>query len=247
MIMSRTQVVRDMSALDFAELVEHYAREDRTAPHLRVNFVSSLDGASTLDGRSGALGNPQDQKVMAVLRTLSDVVLVGAGTVRAEGYGSLGLGQNSISWRVDHGLAPQPVFAIVSGTLDLDPASAPFTDSAVRPLVFTHGGAPQSRRRELSRVADVVACGAEAVDPHLVRAELVARALPQILCEGGPSLFGALLEANEVDELCLSLAATMVAGTSKRIAASDHEAVRQMRLAGILRADDMLLLRYLRR
>ena len=245
--MTRQQMIRETSALGLAELVEHYAPVDRRAPHLRVNFVSSLDGAATLEGRSAELGNPEDQRVMAVLRTVSDVVIVGAGTVRAEGYGSLGLGHESITWRVDHGLPPQPVFAIISGGLGLDPESAPFNGTAVRPLIFTHENAPADLRRRLSRVADVITCGTEAVDLRLVRAELVARALPQILCEGGPSLLGALLEADEVDELCLSLAATLVGGSSARIAVGDQETARQMSLVGILSADDMLLLRYLRR
>lgn len=245
--MDRQKKIRDMSGLSLAELVQHYSLDDRTVPHLRLNFVSSLDGAATLDGRSGGLGNPQDQRVMELLRTLSDVVLVGAGTVRVEGYGSLSLGHDSVRWRVDHGLSTQPVFAIISGRLDLDPAAGPFADPPVRPLIFTHDGAPADRRRELSRVADVLSCGADAVDLRQVRAELNARALPQMLCEGGPSLLGSMLAADVVDELCLSLGATMVGGESRRIAVSDEETVRQMRLAGVLRADDMLLLRYLRR
>ncbi len=245
--MPTRQTINEMAGLDLAELIGHYALDDRTVPHLRLNFVSSLDGAATLDGRSGGLGNEQDQRVMNALRTFSDVVLVGAGTVRAEGYGGLDLGPDAVQWRVENGLPAEPVFAIVSGHLDLDPESGPFVDPPVRPLIFTHDGAPAHRRRALSRVADVITCGTDTVDLHQMRAELNARALPQVLCEGGPSLLGSMLEADVVDELCLSLGATMVGGESRRIAVSDHETVRQMRLVGVLRAGDMLLLRYLRR
>src|SRR5690606_7592518 len=105
-------------------------------PHVRMNFVSSADGAVTIDGRSGGLGGANDRKLMRVLRTLCDVVLVGAGTVRAEGYGGLNLPDEYSERRVDLGLSRVPRMAVVSGSLDLDPGMSVFTKTEERPLII---------------------------------------------------------------------------------------------------------------
>lgn len=229
-----------------AALFAAYALPDRTAPHLRVNFVSSLDGAVTLGGRSGALGSPDDQRLMSVLRTLADVIVVGAGTVRAEGYGGLRLPAASVDWRRARGLSDQPPLAVVSSSLDLDPAHPFFSAAVVRPLVLTHEAAPAGRRAALAEVAEVIDCGAASVEPALLVQALAERGMPQQLCEGGPHLFGELLAADRVDELCLSLSPVLVAGDAGRIVQGVAEAARPMRLVHALPAGDMLLLRYAR-
>ncbi|HZK06229.1 MAG TPA: pyrimidine reductase family protein [Actinomycetaceae bacterium] len=236
-----------MGPFDVAELLRAYEVEDRSVPHLRANFVSSLDGAATHAGLSGGLNNEADKQVFDLLRRLSDVIMVGAGTVRIEGYGAMRLPDYAAAWRLERGLAPQPVFALVSRSLALDPGSPVFTDAPVRPLVLTHAGAPPDRRRALAEVADVVTCGTEKVEPLALRAALVDRGLPQILCEGGPQLFGAFIEADAVDELCLTLSPVLEGGNAWRISRDGAERQRPMRLASILRADGTLLLRYLRR
>ncbi len=214
---------------------------------LRMNFVSSLDGAATREGRSGGLGGEADKRMFELLRRQADVVLVGAGTVREEGYGAMRLADDAVAWRTARGLAAQPVFALVSGRLDLDPASSVFTEAPVRPVVYTVGTAPAVRREALAIVADVVDAGDEALDPARVRDDLEARGLRRIHAEGGPSLFGALLAAGVVDELCLTLAPTIEAGAAGRIAHSDRAAPTGMALAGVLRSgSDELLLRYRR-
>ncbi len=229
--------------LDDAAISEHYS-VGTAATWLRVNFVSSVDGAATVDGLSGGLGGPADHRVFDLLRTLCDVVLVASGTVRAEGYGAMILGEEAVRARLTRGLAAQPTFAIVSGSLELDPASEIFTKAPVRPLVLTVESAPA--HPELSKVADVVACGAERVDPAAMVAELIARGLGRIHCEGGPSLFGSLLEADVVDELCLTVSPLLVGGDSPRIVRGEVSTPRRMSLAGILRSGDTLLTRYIR-
>ena len=73
--------------LDDAALAAHYAwPEARAVPVVRVNFVASVDGAVTVDGRSGGLGNAAGPAGVHLLRELAEVVLVGAGTARAENY-----------------------------------------------------------------------------------------------------------------------------------------------------------------
>jgi riboflavin biosynthesis pyrimidine reductase len=229
---------------DAAVLARYPVPEGRT--WLRMNFVESLDGAATRDGRSGGLGGGGDKRVFGLLRRLADVVLVGAGTARAEGYVAMRLGDASAAWRLDRGDTAHPVFALVSGRLDLDPASEIFTDAPVRPIVYTVPDAPADRRAALSAVADVVDAGEASVDPARVRDDLASRGLRRIHAEGGPTLFGDAIVAGAVDELCLTLAPTLEAGDAGRIAHGPTPASTGMALAGILRSGDELLLRYIR-
>ena len=212
-----------------------------TQPCVRVNFVTSIDGAATRDGRSGGLGDAADKRLFELLRRACDVVLVGAGTVRTEGYGAMRVSDASARWRVAAGLPPHPVFAIVSGHLDLDPASPIFTDAPVRPIVMTSDGA--TGVREFASVADVVRAGPTHVDVGQMLEVLHSRGLTQVLCEGGPTLFGSLIAAAAVDELYLTVAPTLEAGDARRIT-SGPAAPLDMGLSRILRSGDTLLLRY---
>jgi riboflavin biosynthesis pyrimidine reductase len=98
----------------------------------------------------------------------------------------------------------------------------------------------------LAAVADVLICGTAAVDHALMVRTLTGLGYPQVLCEGGPALFGSLLAADAVDELCLTLAPLLESGRASRIALADEATPRRMRLAHALPAGDTLLLRYLR-
>jgi riboflavin biosynthesis pyrimidine reductase len=199
---------------------------------VRMNFVSSIDGAATRDGLSGGLGGPADQRLFELLRRAADVVMVGAGTVRAEGYGPLRVGTD-----------PQPVFAIVTASLDLDPASGIFTGAPVRPVIITTERA--TGKAAFAEVADVVVAGSSHVDGRLAVEALRARGLRRILCEGGPSLFGSLLAADVVDELCLTVSPSLEAGDAPRIARGDA-VPRDMSLVSVHRSGSSLLLRYAR-
>lgn len=233
-------------ALDDEALLALFTRPVRKRPWLRVNFVTSADGASSVDEVSGGLGGPADKRLFDLLRRLADVVLVAAGTVRAEGYGPMVLDEESVQWRRDAGLAPQPVFGIVSRSLDLDPDSAIFTQAPVRPLIVTTESSAPERRADFADVADVVLCGEDDLDPRRMRAALTERGLPQVHCEGGPSLFGGLLDADVVDELCLTVSPLLTAGSAARIAHGGEGVPRPQYLAHTLIAEETLLLRYLR-
>lgn len=221
------------------DILAMHAFEDGTAS-LRMNFIASIDGAATRDGRSGGLGDEADRRVFGLLRRLCDVVVVGAGTVRTEGYDAMRLDADSAAWRERHGLAPHPVFAILSRRLDLDPASDVFAGALVRPIVYTVPDAPPARLTELEAVADVVV----GADPRAVRADLAARGLERIHSEGGPSLFGSFLASGTVDELFLTLAPTLDAGGARRVARSEAAAPTGMRLVSVLKSGEELLLRY---
>jgi riboflavin biosynthesis pyrimidine reductase len=233
------------SSLDDQAIADHYAEGSR--PNwLRVNFVSSIDGAVTVDGKSGGLGGDADRRVFDILRRLCDVVLVAAGTVRNEGYGPMIVDDSAVIARVERGLKPQPTFAIVSGSLDLDPTSPIFTKALVKPVVITTESSDALLRERLATVAHVLVCGEEELDVGAMIAGLAQLGLTRIHCEGGPSLFGTLLAADVMDELCLTVSPLLAAGDSARIAHGDISAPRSMCLAGVLRSEDVLLLRYIR-
>jgi riboflavin-specific deaminase-like protein len=216
-------------------------------PVLRVNFVESIDGAATVDGRSGGMSGPADKRRFEVLRRVSDAVIVGAGTVRIEGYGPLRVSDVSASRRAAHGMSEHPVFVIVSRSLRLDPASRIFTEARVRPVIVTAASpAAADARARFETVADVIAVGDEHVDLAAAVAALRARGLSRLLCEGGPSLFGSLLAADLVDELCITIAPQLNSGDSRRIVDGAPESPRAMRLVEVLKSGSELLLRYRR-
>lgn len=213
---------------------------------VRFNFVSALDGAATVAGRSGGLGSGADHRVFELLRRTADVILVGAGTIRAEGYGGDLIDARSQAWRVRAGLPAHPAVAYLSGTLQLDPDAPAFTRSPVRPLVFTTALADAGRRRALEAVADVVTAGRTEVEPAQVRHRFAAAGHTRILCEGGPRVLGSFEAAGEADELCLSLSPLLAAGNGPRISAGAPETGQPMQLDSVIRGADMLLLRYAR-
>lgn len=215
-----------------------------TRRHLRVNFVTSADGAVAVDGVSGGLSSAADRRVFGVLRDLADVVLVGAGTARAEGYSYRAPDGPRRARRRAAGVAELPTFAVVSGSLDLDPTSSLFADALARTVVLTTARAPADRRTALAAVADVLVVGQDTLDPAAALDALADRGLRRVLCEGGPALFGALLAADVVDEVCLTVAPLFAGAGSGRVVAGPPAAARTARLLHVLEDGGTLLLRY---
>jgi riboflavin biosynthesis pyrimidine reductase len=242
----RVETVVDIASLDDDALAAAYDLEDRSAPRLRVNFVTSLDGAVELDGYSAGLSSDADKRVFGQLRMACDGLLVGAGTLRHEGYGAVRLDESRRAWRRARGLAEFPTLVVVSNRLELDPTQGAFAEAPVRPIVLTCSGAPADRRTALEAVAEVIAVGDATVDVRAAVAALRERGLGQLLCEGGPHLFGALTAADLVDELCLTLSPLLAGPGAGRITAGSASSVRRMALRSVLTADGMLLLRYAR-
>lgn len=232
-----------------SELLSRYAYPtELTRPWVRVNFVSSLDGAVTLRGSSRGLSAPADFRVLRTIRDLSDVVLVGAGTAKAEDYRGIRRTERRVALREARGLSPVPPVAVVSGWCSLSPDSPLLTDASVPPIVLTCEAAPAARRAALADAgADVVVAGDAQVDPALVVSALEERGLRRVGCEGGPTLFASLLSRDLVDELCLTLSPLLTSGDAERIAnGSPLEQARGMQLRSVLHADSLLLLRYTR-
>jgi riboflavin-specific deaminase-like protein len=203
------------AATDQVDLVEMYSREVRPPsgrPFVRVNMVSTLDGAIAIGGRAREISGPADRSLFFVLRSLADVVLVGAGTVRAESYGPVRLPEDVQQTRVGRGQSPLPRLAVVTRRVDLDYASRLFVGSSPRPLVIAPGGADSRRLAEAQLVADVVTSGTQTVDLPSALAALRDQGIRHILCEGGPTLNAGLVAASLVDELCLTLSPKLAPG-----------------------------------
>jgi riboflavin-specific deaminase-like protein len=239
--------MRRVDDLSDEELIVAYEVADRAVPHLRANFVSSLDGAVEIDGQSKALSSDSDSRVFSMIRRLADVVLVGAGTIRDEGYNPLKLSAKAREWRTAAGIAENPTLAIVSSRLELSPVN-PVFKSAVRPIVVTHASSPEDRREALAEVAEVLVLGEAEVDLQAVVDEFAARGMTQILSEGGPHLLGSLTAADLVDELCLALAPLLAGpGSSRIIAGAPSTLTRRMKLETALSAgDDYFFFRHVR-
>jgi riboflavin biosynthesis pyrimidine reductase len=226
--------------LDLFGLAEAYAYPRER--WLRANFVSSADGAAYVDGLSGGLSSPADKQVFGILRVLADVVLVGAGTARAEEYKPARRRDSLASLRAGRPAAP-PI-AIVTRSLGLNLASPLFTDAPgdARTIVITCEAADAELRAATAKVADVIVAGDEAVDLAAAVDALRDRGLRRALCEGGPRLFGDLAAAGLVDELCLALSPMLAGPGAARIIDGAHlDAPRPLALTQILAADDGFL------
>ena len=210
-------------------------------------MVTSLDGAVSADGRSAPISGPSDTYMFGVLRALSDAVVVGAGTARAEGYGPGRERAEFEHLRAAAGQAPAPTIAVVTRSADLDPTTALFTEAKARTIVITCESASAERRAALSHVADVVVCGDDAVDLQTARKQLTSRGLTRVLAEGGPRLLGDLALAGLVDELALSLSPVIAGGSAGRIVATSSLLLEHMTLRSLLEADDFLFALYSRR
>jgi riboflavin-specific deaminase-like protein len=241
------QYERGEAPLGDDDLLTAYAT-DPGVPWLRVNFVTSVDGAVTAaDGFSAGISDEADKRVFGLLRMTCDALMVGAGTLRHEGYGAMRLGERREDWRVGHGLPENPLLVIVSRRLDLDPASSVFTEAPVRPMIVTSAASPPERRAALAEVAHVLALGDEQVDLRAALDVIRNLGFGQILCEGGPHLLGALTAADLVDEMDLTVAPTLVGPGPPRITAGDAtEIPRVLTLRHALVAANLLLLRYTR-
>jgi riboflavin biosynthesis pyrimidine reductase len=197
-------------------------------PAVRLNMIASVDGATTLAGVSGGLGGRADHALFAVLRSLAEVVLVAAGTVRAERYGP----------------SSTPV-AVVSRSLRLDWDAAFFTAPLARPIVVTVAQAPADRLARAAALADVVVAGDRDVDLAAALAAFADRGWRAVLAEGGPTLNGQLARAGLLDELCLTLSPRLAGGDAKRILDGPSlRAAAGLRLCSVCEQDEFLFLRY---
>jgi riboflavin biosynthesis pyrimidine reductase len=188
-------------------------------PGLRLNMVASIDGAISVDGRSGGLGGGADRRVYLALRALTDVVLVAAGTARAEGYGPARVAGHLAPGRAARGQAAVPRIAVVTRSLSLDWRAPLFTEAHAdaRPIVVTCASAPAQGIREAGRAgAEVLVAGDAEVDLAAALIALGEGGAGSVLAEGGPRLNAALAAADLIDEICMTVSPRLVGGASGR-------------------------------
>jgi riboflavin biosynthesis pyrimidine reductase len=225
----------------------------QAAPWVRANMVASADGASTVSGRSGGLSGAADKLVFSVLRSLADVILVGAATARAEKYRPAKPGE--IWGQLRDGRPATPPIAVVTSQLGLD-LDSPLLASAAqesRTIVLTTQQCPDDRK------ADVIVAGTDRVTPAGMIGALADRGYRRILIEGGPSLLGQVAAAGLLDELCVTVSPVLEGGRAGRIMTAPPEAApgqqradgpgawppADLALAHILEENGFLLCRYL--
>jgi len=224
-------------------------------------MVASADGAAAADGLSGGLSSPGDRRLFWLLRGLADVILVGAGTARTEGYRPTRGKDNWAELGLRAGRPAAPPLALVSRALVLDPAAPLIADAPAdaRTIVITCAASPADRRAELAGVADVIVAGDDAVDLTMALAALAGRGLGRVLCEGGPTLLTGLAACGALDELCLTLSPVLAGPSPVRVTArpltahpertgpGEAEAAfpcARLRLAHVLEEDGNLFCRY---
>ena len=217
---------------------------------VRSNFISTLDGSvQGLDGRSGSINTESDHEVFALHRGLADVILVGAGTVRDEGYRAVDLAPWQASLRAAEGLAPFPTLVVITGSLRLDPAFADPPHEHGPVLVVTSAGHDDAAVQPFrDRGAEVLRSPGESIELSWMLTELAASGLTRVLCEGGPSLHRDLIAQGLLDELSLTLAPSAVGGVGHRSTSGAALTERaDFELAFVLLGDDQTLFTSYRR
>jgi riboflavin biosynthesis pyrimidine reductase len=211
-------------------------------PFTYVNMVASVDGRAGLDGTSAALGDDADLEMLLELRTLADAVLIGTGTLRAEGYDQLVRAPERRARRVAAGACEDPTAVLISRRLDLPWEAGLFASPEQPVLVYTESGGeppPVAAPVELARLPG-------ALDLPTILADLRARGVRSLLCEGGPTLNRVLLEARLVDELFLTVAPLVAGenGAPSIVAGGALSPPAPAALQWVLRHGDELFLRY---
>jgi len=216
-------------------------------PWITTNMVASVDGAMNLEGRSGGLGSAADRTVFHTLRSMADVVMAGAGTVRTEGYGPARLDDEYRAARLARGQAAVPTVVVVSNSGRLGD-ELPLLDPELvgdgpLPILLTSATGATAAAPLGGRV-EVLVAGDTEVDLPLGLTMLAERGVVVVVCEGGPVLNGALIDGGLLDELCLTTSPLLTAGAAGRIVAGVDERLVNLELAHLLEADGSLFARW---
>ncbi|MFH8696153.1 pyrimidine reductase family protein [Streptomyces chartreusis] len=218
-------------------------------PWLRANMVSTLDGAAQHDGRSQPISTATDMRIFGTLRALADVVIVGAETVRQEGYRPARARAEFAGAREAAGQGPAPAIAVISASLDLDFALPLFASPSVPTLILTGAAAAPDRMAAAEKAGArvVIAGDGVGVDPVRVVRALAELGHTRLLTEGGPRLLGQLVASGVLDELCLTISPMLTAGDAQRIAGGPSVAVpKRFELVSLLEEEGFLFSRYRR-
>jgi riboflavin biosynthesis pyrimidine reductase len=220
-------------------LLEERAAGER--PRVVAAMIASVDGRAAVQGRSVALGHPADRALLRELRTGADAILVGSATIAAERYANL-LDADQRARRAARGLPEHPLVVTISRPLRL-PLAAPIFDEAGTPiLVFTES---QEAPPAVGALLEVSRFAPGTLTVAGVLAELGARGVRGVLCEGGPSLLRELAAQDGVDDLLLTVSPLLVAGDAPAVVEGPALAdPARLSLREVHRADDHLFLHY---
>jgi riboflavin-specific deaminase-like protein len=228
--------------------LEHAPSSNLRRPYVMLNMVSTADGRISVGGRSGPIGNRADRELFHGLRGSVDAVMVGAGTLRTEGYGRIVADEQRRRRRLERGLSEEPLACVVSGRLELASDIPLLAHEGAKVVIVT-----SSQASLPATAADVEYIRAERgglLDLPSALAELHERfAVRTLLCEGGPHLNTELLAAGLVDELFLSLAPKLAGGAQgddalRILAGAELPVLVELELIGVLESDSLLFLRY---
>lgn len=245
--MQLQQLIPQVRAVETQELVaalDLAARAAEDRPYTLVNFISSADGRATFHGRSAPLGDPADRELFHALRGQTEAVLAGTTTIRVERYGRLIRDPERRQRRIDDGRSPEPLACLVTRSGNV-PTEAPlFAEPEARIVVFGPPGLDLGRVKAQVEVVEL--------DPGELTLTTAMRRLRtgfgirSLLCEGGPTLFGALLMEGLVDELFLTLAPKLTGGGTSHAITSGPELPepQPLELIWALEHENSLYLRY---
>jgi riboflavin biosynthesis pyrimidine reductase len=228
-----------------AELLARVRPRERAGdarPFTYVNMIATADGRAAIEGRTHTLGDEADLEMLLELRTLADAVLVGTGTLDAEGYDELVRAPDRRARRAAAGQAETPAAVLLARRGDL-PWDARLFAAAGQPVLVYTG---ESVAPPAGVAAPVEVVVLDDPSPRAMLADLRRRGVRALLCEGGPRLNRALLEAGVVDELFLTLAPLLTGDeTEPAIVAGGRLAVpATLAVQWVLRHGDELFLRY---
>jgi riboflavin biosynthesis pyrimidine reductase len=211
-----------------------YTDADRPRrPWVLANMVAGIDGSVAVQGRTKEMSSEADRALFHHLRTLADVILVGAKTVRDEHYGP---------HRPKDGSAPNPI-AVVTNSLELDLATPFFTEAVARPIIITSERAPADAVERARAVADVRIVGTDGVDFGAAIDALGG----VVLAEGGPTVLAEIMKVDRLDELCLTIAPLAGGDPGRIVADSLSGHLVRFALASAQTDGDDVFLRYVRR
>jgi riboflavin biosynthesis pyrimidine reductase len=227
---------------DITELASFYADPP---DGVRANMIFSADGAAAFGGRAGPLSCPTDQHLLRILRSFADVVLVGAGTARAENYGPVRLSDAQRQKRHAEGRTAPPPIAVVSRSGEL-PARL-FSNPDQPPILVTCARSPARHDVGNDPRPPAMVVGDDSVDVSRAVELLREHGMRRILCEGGPTLLDELVDADAIAEICVTLAPKLAGGQPVGLRRPARLSVPvAMRLEHALACDDYLYLKYRR-
>lgn len=242
-------------ASDDVDPLELYPADMREPPAERpwvlINMVAGADGACTVNGLSSALGSEADAAVFRAARASCDWILVAAGTARAERYGIPRPTADVAEARLAGGRSRAARLAVVTASGDLDaglPMLADRREGETPPLIITGAAADEERLGAIGNRIELCRMPSQRITPEQAVGALHTRGARTVLCEGGPSWNAQMLEAELVDELCLTISPLLTAGDGLRIVAGEAlTPARKLRLVRLLEHDGVLCARYLLR